>query len=152
MFLSFGGKRISQCLTTGNRPLITTQVDDSAQAIHNLGVLHKDLEPRNILWNEDTGRVMLIDFERAEEVKQRTVLGIISANRKRKRVPDASQNMPGPAAYKCRDSVPVQFQQSLVRRLDIHTHSGCRGNATQEFEEDNEHEEGNENEEEDKDE
>ncbi|KAF1970566.1 hypothetical protein BU23DRAFT_582080 [Bimuria novae-zelandiae CBS 107.79] len=95
MFLSFGGKRISQCLTTGNRPFITTQVDVSAQAIHNLGVLHKDLEPRNILWNEDTGRVMLIDFERAEEVKQRTVLGIISANRKRKRVPDASMAKQG---------------------------------------------------------
>ncbi|KAF1976070.1 hypothetical protein BU23DRAFT_631413, partial [Bimuria novae-zelandiae CBS 107.79] len=55
---------------TGNRLVITTQVDDSVQAIHNLGVLHKDLEPRNILWNEDTGRVIVIDFERAEEVEQ----------------------------------------------------------------------------------
>ncbi|KAF1949768.1 hypothetical protein CC80DRAFT_456892, partial [Byssothecium circinans] len=85
MFLSFGGERISQRLTTGNRPLITKQVDYSARAIHNLGVLHKDLEPRNILWNEEAGRVIVIDFERAEVVKPRTVLGIISANRKRKR-------------------------------------------------------------------
>ncbi|KAH8165240.1 hypothetical protein CIB48_g3011 [Xylaria polymorpha] len=95
MFLSFGGKRISQCLTTGNRPLITKEVDHSAQAIHNLGVLHKDLEPRNILWNEETGRVMVIDFERAEVVEQRTVLGIISANRKRERGPDASMAKQG---------------------------------------------------------
>lgn len=85
MFLSFGGKRISQCLTIGNRPLITKQVDYSARAIHNLGVLHKDLEPRNILWNEETGGVMVIDFERAEVVKPRTVLSVISSNRKRKR-------------------------------------------------------------------
>jgi tRNA A-37 threonylcarbamoyl transferase component Bud32 len=85
MFLSFGGQRISQRLTTKNRPLITKQVDYSARAIHNLGVLHKDLEPRNILWNEETGRVMVIDFERAEVVKPRTVLGVISPNRKRKR-------------------------------------------------------------------
>ncbi|KAF2254140.1 hypothetical protein BU26DRAFT_379243, partial [Trematosphaeria pertusa] len=42
----------------------------SARAIHNLGVLHKDLEPRNILWSEETGRVMVIDFERAEVVRQ----------------------------------------------------------------------------------
>ncbi|KAF2179925.1 hypothetical protein K469DRAFT_730386 [Zopfia rhizophila CBS 207.26] len=62
MFLSFGGK-----------------------PIHDLGVLHKDLMPRNMLWNEETGQVMVIDFERAEVVKPRTVLGVISANRKRKR-------------------------------------------------------------------
>ncbi|PSN58807.1 hypothetical protein BS50DRAFT_345102 [Corynespora cassiicola Philippines] len=88
MFLSFGGKRISQCLTTGSRPLITKEVDRSAQAIHNFGVLHNDLEPRNMLWNGETGRVVVIDFEQAEVVKQRTVLGIISANRKRKRGPN----------------------------------------------------------------
>jgi len=33
---------------------------------------------------------MVIDFERAVVVEQRTVLGIISANRKRKRGPDVS--------------------------------------------------------------
>jgi predicted Ser/Thr protein kinase len=47
-------------------------------------VLHKDLVPRNILWSEETNHIMVIDFERAE-VKQRTVLGVISANRKRNR-------------------------------------------------------------------
>ncbi|KAF1992918.1 hypothetical protein P154DRAFT_528154 [Amniculicola lignicola CBS 123094] len=95
MFLSFGGKQISQCLTTRNRPLITKEVHNSAKAIHSLGILHKDLEPRNILWNEETGRVMVIDFERAEVVEQRTVLGIISANRKRKRGPNASEAKQG---------------------------------------------------------
>ncbi|KAF1364326.1 hypothetical protein EJ07DRAFT_100012 [Lizonia empirigonia] len=85
MFLSFGGKRVSQRLTTENRPIIAKQVNYSAQSIHKLGVLHKDLEPRNILWNEETGRVMVIDFERAEVVKPRTVLGVISPNQKRKR-------------------------------------------------------------------
>ncbi|KAF2790775.1 hypothetical protein K505DRAFT_364443 [Melanomma pulvis-pyrius CBS 109.77] len=32
------------------------QPQDRDRAIHNLGVLHKDLEPCNILWNEETGR------------------------------------------------------------------------------------------------
>ncbi|KAH8710247.1 hypothetical protein GQ44DRAFT_752488 [Phaeosphaeriaceae sp. PMI808] len=63
MFFSFGGKRISQCLTTGNRSLITKQIDYPTRTIHNLGVLHNDLESRNILWNEETGRVMVVDFE-----------------------------------------------------------------------------------------
>ncbi|KAF2690363.1 hypothetical protein K458DRAFT_427117 [Lentithecium fluviatile CBS 122367] len=70
-------------------------VDYSARAIHNLGVLHKDLEPRNILWNEETGRVMVIDFERAKVVKSRTVLGVISLNRKRKRGSAASMAKQG---------------------------------------------------------
>ncbi|KNG46173.1 hypothetical protein TW65_07084 [Stemphylium lycopersici] len=84
MFLSFGGHLISQHLTTENKALVSEQVRLSADAIHRLGVLHKDLMPRNILWNEETGRVMVIDFERAE-IEQRTVLGAISVNRKRKK-------------------------------------------------------------------
>jgi len=116
MFLSFGGKRISQCLTTGNRLLITKGVDNSAKAIHSLGVLHKDLEPRNILWNEETGRVMVIDFERAEVVEQRTGLGIISATRKRKRGPNASGAKQGEDRF----SVLAQERKRMaieIRRL-----------------------------------
>jgi len=45
----FGGKPVYKCLTTKNVSRIIEEVDHSAQAIHSLGVLHKDLEPRNIL-------------------------------------------------------------------------------------------------------
>jgi serine/threonine protein kinase len=83
MFLSFGGHPIGQHLTAENKALVNEQVKQSADAIHRLQVLHKDLEPRNILWNKETDHVMVIDFERAE-VEQRTALGVISANRKRK--------------------------------------------------------------------
>jgi serine/threonine protein kinase len=89
MFLSFGGNPISQHLTAKNKALVSEQVKLSADAIHGLRVLHKDLMPRNILWNEETKRVMVIDFERAE-VEHRTVLGVVSANRKRKRPTDSS--------------------------------------------------------------
>ncbi|KAH8723917.1 hypothetical protein GQ44DRAFT_773500 [Phaeosphaeriaceae sp. PMI808] len=90
MFLSFGGKPISHCLTTWNRLLITEQLDYSTQIIHNLGVLHRDLKLRNILWNEETDRVMVIDFEHAEVVKPCTVPGVISPNRKMERGSAAS--------------------------------------------------------------
>jgi serine/threonine protein kinase len=53
MFLSFEGKRISRHLTAQNGAFVAQQVDGAALAIHNLGVLHRDLEPRNILWNEE---------------------------------------------------------------------------------------------------
>ncbi|KAL5397723.1 hypothetical protein PMIN03_012853 [Paraphaeosphaeria minitans] len=95
MFLSFGGHPIGQHLTAKNKALVNEQVKQSADAIHGLRVLHKDLMPRNILWNEETNRVMVIDFERAE-VEQRTVLGVISANRKRKR-PTGSSTKQGQA-------------------------------------------------------
>ncbi|KAG9193942.1 hypothetical protein G6011_03977 [Alternaria panax] len=93
MFLSFGGHLISQHLTTENKELVSEQVRLSADAIHRLGVLHRDLVLRNILWNEETGHVMVIDFERAE-MEQRTVLGAISVNRKRKK-PAGSLGKPG---------------------------------------------------------
>ncbi|KFY98960.1 hypothetical protein V500_01508 [Pseudogymnoascus sp. VKM F-4518 (FW-2643)] len=53
-------------------------VDDVAM------VLHKDAAPRNMLWDEHRGRLMLVDLERAE-IQTRSPLGIITANRKRNR-------------------------------------------------------------------
>ncbi|KAF2008265.1 hypothetical protein BU24DRAFT_360689, partial [Aaosphaeria arxii CBS 175.79] len=53
MFLSFGGIRISKHLTSQNGTVVARQIDCAARAIHNYGVLHKDLEPRNILWNDE---------------------------------------------------------------------------------------------------
>ncbi|KAF2806116.1 uncharacterized protein BDZ99DRAFT_539609 [Mytilinidion resinicola] len=91
MFLSFGGELISRHITADNRLFITQQLECSAQAIHNLGVLHHDLMPRNILWNTEVGKVMVIDFERAEVVKPRAALGIISPNRKKKRASPVKQ-------------------------------------------------------------
>jgi hypothetical protein len=95
MFLSFGGIRIAQHLTAENRLSITKQVDCSAQAIHDLGILHRDLMPRNLLWNKETGQVMVVDFERAECIKPRPVLGTVSANWKRKREHDAGLSKRG---------------------------------------------------------
>ncbi|PSN73790.1 hypothetical protein BS50DRAFT_607293 [Corynespora cassiicola Philippines] len=90
MFLSFGGKCISEYRTSKNKAYIARQVDCSVQAIHDLGVLHKDLEPRNILWSQETSQAMVIDFERAQIVQPRTALVSISANRKRTRRSEAS--------------------------------------------------------------
>lgn len=68
------------------------------RAVHQLGVLHKDLMPRNILWNADTRQVLLIDFERAEIRRTRRVLGALSANRKRKQA-DGTSGMQKPGTH-----------------------------------------------------
>lgn len=86
MFLSFGGSLISRHINANNRSDLTQQVERSIQAIHQLGVLHRDAMPRNMLWNAEVGRVIMIDFERAEIPKPWAVLGATSPNGKRKRV------------------------------------------------------------------
>ena len=57
------------------------------QAIHQLEVLHHDAMPRNLLWNTEGERVMVVDFERAKVVerkvtKKRTALRSISGNQR----------------------------------------------------------------------
>ena len=85
MFLSYGGKRLDKLLdnlTGKDKLLIAEQLDKSTKAIHSLGVLHTDLELRNMLWDEDRQQLTVIDFERAQVRQPRRILGDISANQK----------------------------------------------------------------------
>ncbi|KAF2647268.1 hypothetical protein K491DRAFT_763783 [Lophiostoma macrostomum CBS 122681] len=68
LVLSFGGDSISRHIHPDNKIMHKSLADASAKAIHRLGVLHDDLSPRNILWNEQTKSVVIIDFERAQIV------------------------------------------------------------------------------------
>ncbi|KAL5344667.1 hypothetical protein ACLOAV_010359 [Pseudogymnoascus australis] len=80
MFLSLGGFQLRS-------PIPRTLADDAIcglHTIHRLGVLQGDPVARNILVHPDRPGITWIDFERAEFVRPRAVLGIISPNRKRK--------------------------------------------------------------------
>ncbi|KAE8322891.1 hypothetical protein BDV39DRAFT_218158 [Aspergillus sergii] len=59
--------------------------ENSLQAIHNLGMLHRDPIPGNMIWDEENSRVMFIDFERAMLQTRRIPLGGISSNQNRTR-------------------------------------------------------------------
>ena len=48
------------------------------------GVEHRDVRPPNVLWNSEGRKVMLVDFERSEILKQMPILQEMSPNRKRK--------------------------------------------------------------------
>ncbi|KAI9809912.1 MAG: hypothetical protein M1825_000345 [Sarcosagium campestre] len=82
--LSFAGQPIRKCTNGNNRAQLVQQARNAMQAIHELGVLHRDAEPRNLLWDATAGQVMVVDFERAETVQTRPVLAELSPNRKRK--------------------------------------------------------------------
>lgn len=65
-----------------NEARILDHVKKVLEELHGRQVLHKDVEPRNWLWDEEHGRLMLVDFERAE-FRVRPPLGTLSPNRKR---------------------------------------------------------------------
>jgi serine/threonine protein kinase len=45
---------------------LSKQVEGAMQAIHQLNVLHRDAEPRNMLWNSITEQAVVTDFELCE--------------------------------------------------------------------------------------
>ncbi|EGE77253.1 hypothetical protein BDDG_00190 [Blastomyces dermatitidis ATCC 18188] len=82
LLLSWAGKPILEIMKLDNSACVIEMTSQSLQAIHLAGVLHRDVEPRNILWNEDCNRPMLVDFERAE---MHNALSAISPNLRLKR-------------------------------------------------------------------
>ena len=90
MLLSWAGECLDESKTapSTDRQTWTSDLVRAVSAIHGAGVLHQDIRMPNLLWNEETKRVMVIDFEGAEIVKAKAVrqaLAPISPNRKRKR-------------------------------------------------------------------
>ncbi|KAM0714557.1 hypothetical protein Q7P37_009853 [Cladosporium fusiforme] len=84
MFLGYGGTPILRQWRELDQNRALGQVEECLRAIHERGVLHRDVMPRNILWDCDSGRVTVIDFERAKVMRNRPILGPLSVNRKRK--------------------------------------------------------------------
>lgn len=73
------GKTLAQCLTlpgrfeVGKALDITLQVGKALVEAHAKGIVHRDINPRNIML-DDTGRVRVLDFGLAKLLQGRTVL------------------------------------------------------------------------------
>jgi hypothetical protein len=84
LFLSWSGMGIDRHMDRKNVDDVLERATRALEAIHQLGVLHYDAMPRNLLWNGQG--VMVVDFERAKVVEKgrkrtaRTALGTISGN------------------------------------------------------------------------
>ena len=86
MILSWSGIRLdrSNALQQVDRNRLDSMVVQSLRSVHQAGIIHQDARPVNMLWNEELGRVMIIDFERSLIIDRvRKVLGESSANRMR---------------------------------------------------------------------
>ena len=84
LFLSWAGRPLFDFLTGENEGYFADKSATALQALHDLQMLQKDPELRNILWDEHSQRLSFVDFERAE-ICARQPLGVITPNRKRKR-------------------------------------------------------------------
>ncbi|MBF0238462.1 MAG: AAA family ATPase [SAR324 cluster bacterium] len=64
----FGGKSLTECLKQQGVPdlreflRIAIQITGILGQVHHCQIIHKDINPSNILWNPDTGQIKLIDF------------------------------------------------------------------------------------------
>ncbi|KAI0546630.1 hypothetical protein F4679DRAFT_598549 [Xylaria curta] len=81
LFLSFAGKPLFDLPSQADKTSVVAAVDRAFQAIHNSCVLHRDAEPRNILYDAYHGYFMIVDFERSVVVNPP---GSLSQNRKQK--------------------------------------------------------------------
>ncbi|KAI1823989.1 hypothetical protein F4861DRAFT_507963 [Xylaria intraflava] len=65
--LSWGGLGLGDGRNLNrNKSTLQPMAVEAMEAIHRRGVLHKDARYENVLFNPQTGRVMLIDFERSQ--------------------------------------------------------------------------------------
>ncbi|KAI0505678.1 hypothetical protein F5B22DRAFT_498194 [Xylaria bambusicola] len=65
--LSWGGLSLRDGLGLGkNKPTLQRMTVETIKEIHQRRVVHNDTHYENILFNPQTGRVMLIDFERSQ--------------------------------------------------------------------------------------
>jgi predicted ATPase/signal transduction histidine kinase len=69
----FGGSsldRLGPLPTLGDRLNVATRLARAVQAVHDRGVIHKDVNPSNVLWNSATATLKLIDFGIATDLRR----------------------------------------------------------------------------------
>ena len=85
MFLAWAGKPWTDIEAGEAGPTPGKEVIRTLDAIHRARVVHGDVRPPNVLWNAETKRAMLVDFERSTMAVDRPALSPIAPNLKRKR-------------------------------------------------------------------
>jgi len=90
LLMSWGGERADK--VDGVRD-VELAVERCKDRMERLGVRHDDLIPANILWDEQSQKILVIDFEAATEVHGRA-LQELSNNRKRKREIEEGDSRP----------------------------------------------------------
>ncbi|KAI0402457.1 hypothetical protein F4802DRAFT_575848 [Xylaria palmicola] len=114
-FLSWGGLSLKDIQLPDRRTLQSMAVE-AMGTIHQQGVVHKDARYENILFNPQTGQIMLIDFERSHLVGMpRPTLAPLEPN-KRRRVQDRHGKTKSVGSSSSGD-LPPQIRDSFLADL-----------------------------------
>lgn len=100
---------------------LAIEVTTALAALHEGGIIHKDINPSNIVWNQTTGQVQLIDFGIASQLPRETqavknpnlLEGTLNSSPRRKtRVPSspklAQRRLFGEVRRSARSPVPAR--------------------------------------------
>jgi RIO-like serine/threonine protein kinase len=64
MLVSWGGRSLDE-VEVSEKAKVNREVVQSVRALHAHGVAYTDVRDANVLWDEETERAMVIDFEQA---------------------------------------------------------------------------------------
>lgn len=81
LFLSWAGRPIFEYKNQINSLDMPDAVSRIFKAIHKLRVIHRDAELRNILYDEHSGALMVVDFERSVYWKRQTQASVSGKDR-----------------------------------------------------------------------
>lgn len=84
LVMAWGGESTASMELT---PKLLRRIHQSNEEIRALGIIHDDLRRDNVLWNEELGRAMIIDFHRST-LKCRPTLQRPRASKRRLRQPE----------------------------------------------------------------
>ncbi|KAI2947927.1 hypothetical protein CBS147323_11137 [Aspergillus niger] len=95
MILSWSGTRLQHAVHDGNSRFFHQERDRALAALRSRGVIHCDSEWRNMLWDDLSRRLVVIDLEDVKWLKRARALESVSANMRRSRCGRAMKYKPG---------------------------------------------------------
>ncbi|KAI2864376.1 hypothetical protein CBS76997_11174 [Aspergillus niger] len=95
MNLSWSGTRLQHVIHDENYSFFHQARDKAPVVLRSRGVIHSDSEWRNMLWDDLSGRLVVIDLEDVKWLKRARALESVSANTRRTRCVRALKYKPG---------------------------------------------------------
>ncbi|KAJ6134491.1 hypothetical protein N7523_000813 [Penicillium sp. IBT 18751x] len=86
MILSWSGTRLQHVINDGNSSFFHQERDKALAVLRSRGVIHGDSEWRNMLWDDLSGRMVVIDLEDVKWLKRPRALEPMSGNTRRAHV------------------------------------------------------------------
>ncbi|KAG6252929.1 hypothetical protein E4U24_000129 [Claviceps purpurea] len=83
LFLSYAGRPVLKALPKFDDSVVSQMLATLAQ-LHQRGVIHRDAAPRNILYDDRTGRYMVIDLEMSKPINEEVPQATKGGRKKRK--------------------------------------------------------------------